>query len=94
MINLRAHSIRMKIFMESTIFLSNFVKGSVHMFKVIFTVIDVPKPKSVNGKPTHVTNPCKIYNAGDKMTVTSNPGRIVLEETDSVCLAALSAILP
>lgn len=64
------------------------------MFKVVFTVIDVAKPKSVNGKPTHVTNPCKIYKAGDKITITSNPGRIILEETDSICLAALGAILP
>ena len=28
------------------------------------------------------------------MTITGNPGRLVLNETDSVCLAAFSAILP
>ena len=31
---------------------------------------------------------------GDRITVTSNPGRIVLEETDGVCIAAFSAIMP
>ncbi len=64
------------------------------MYKVIFTVVDVPEPKSVDGEPTHVTGPCKVYRVGDRITFTSNPGRIVMEETDGVCLAAFSAILP
>lgn len=64
------------------------------MYKVVFTVIDVEKPKSINGSQTHVTEPCKMYKNGDRITVIGNPGRIVLEETDSVCLAAFSAILP
>jgi uncharacterized repeat protein (TIGR04076 family) len=64
------------------------------MFKVFFTVVDVQDPKSIDGDPTHVNGPCKIYKVGDKITITSNPGRLVLEETDSVCLAAFSAILP
>jgi uncharacterized repeat protein (TIGR04076 family) len=62
------------------------------MYKVVFTVVDVKEPKSLDGKPTHVSGPCKIYRVGDR--ITSNPGRLVLEETDSVCLAALSAIMP
>lgn len=64
------------------------------MYKVVFTVVDVKEPKSLDGKPTHVSGPCKIYRVGDRITITSNPGRLVLEETDSVCLAALSAIMP
>jgi len=64
------------------------------MYKVVFTVVEVNEPKSIDGKPTHVSGPCKMYKIGDKMTVTGNPGRLVLEETDSVCLAAFSAILP
>jgi uncharacterized repeat protein (TIGR04076 family) len=35
-----------------------------------------------------------MYKIGDKITITGNPGRLVLAETDSVCLAAFSAILP
>ncbi len=35
-----------------------------------------------------------MYRVGDRMTVVGNPGRLVLDETDSVCLAAFSAILP
>jgi uncharacterized repeat protein (TIGR04076 family) len=62
------------------------------MYKVVFTVVDVKDPKSLDGKPTHVSGPCKIYRVGDR--ITSNHGRLVLEETDSVCLAALSAIMP
>lgn len=31
---------------------------------------------------------------GDRITVATNPGRLVLSETDSVCLAALSVVLP
>jgi len=64
------------------------------LYKVVFTVVDVPEPKSVDGEPTHVTGPCKVYKGGDRITITSNPGRIVLGETDSVCIAAFSAILP
>lgn len=64
------------------------------MYKVVFTVIDVKEPQSLDGKPTHVTGPCKMYKVGDKMTVTGNPGRLILEETDNVCLAAFSSILP
>ena len=64
------------------------------MYKVVFRVVEVNEPKSLDGEPTHVTGPCKIYKVGDRITITSNPGRIVLGETDSVCLAAFSAILP
>lgn len=64
------------------------------MFKVVYTVVDVGKPKSVDGGPTHVSGPCKMYKVGDKMTVVGNPGQLVMKETDAVCLAALSAILP
>jgi uncharacterized repeat protein (TIGR04076 family) len=35
-----------------------------------------------------------MYQVGDKMTIVGNPGQLVLMETDSVCLAAFSAILP
>lgn len=64
------------------------------MYKVVYTVIDVGEPKSVEGGPLHVSGPCKMYKVGDKMTVVGNPGQLVLAETDAVCLAALSAILP
>ncbi len=52
------------------------------MYKVVFTVVEVGEPKSIDGNPTHVTGPCKMYKVGDKMTVTGNPGRLLLEETD------------
>jgi uncharacterized repeat protein (TIGR04076 family) len=64
------------------------------MYKLVFSVIELNKPKSIDGNPPHVSGPCKMYKVGDKMTVTGNPGRLVLDETDSVCLAAFSAILP
>jgi len=64
------------------------------LYKVVFTVVDVKEPVSLDGEPTHVSGPCKVYKVGDKITVTGNPGRLVLGETDSVCLAAFSAVLP
>lgn len=64
------------------------------MYKVVFTVVDVANPMSINGNPTHVTGPYKMYQVGDKMTIVGNPGQLVLVETDSVCLAAFSSILP
>jgi uncharacterized repeat protein (TIGR04076 family) len=64
------------------------------LYKVVFTVVDIKEPSSIDGEPLHVSGPCKVYKKGDKITVTGNPGRIVLGETDSVCLAAFSAILP
>jgi len=64
------------------------------MYKVVFEVVEVNEPRSLDGEPTHVSGPCKIYGVGDRVTITGNPGRLVLEETDSVCLAAFSAILP
>ena len=36
------------------------------MYKVVFTVIDVQDPKSIDGEPTHVKGPCKVYKVGDK----------------------------
>ena len=64
------------------------------MYKVVFTVVEVNEPESLDGEPTHVSSPCKIYEVGDRITIMGNPGRMVLGETDSVCLAAFSAILP
>jgi uncharacterized repeat protein (TIGR04076 family) len=64
------------------------------MYKVVYTVVEVGEPRSIDGGPTHVTGPCKMYKVGDKMTVVGNPGQLVMHETDAVCLAALSAILP
>ena len=64
------------------------------MYKVVFTVVEVNEPCSIDGESIHVSGPCKMYKVGDKMTVTGNPSRLLLEETDSVCLAAFSAILP
>ena len=64
------------------------------MYKVIFTVVEVGEPRSFDGGPTHVSGPCKMYRVGDKIALTGNPGRIVMDETDSVCLAAFSAMLP
>ena len=76
----------------ATRFLPDYNSQSI-MYKVVYTVVDVAEPKSVDGEPTHVSGPCKMYRVGDRMTVVGNPGRLVLEETDSVCLAAFSAIL-
>lgn len=64
------------------------------MYKVVFTVVDVQEPRSLDGEPTHVKGPCKMYRRGDRITIVGNPSRMVLEETDSVCLSAFSAILP
>ena len=64
------------------------------MYKVVVTVIKGNEPESIDGEPTHVTGPCKVYEVGDRITITGNPGRMVLGETDSVCLAAFSSILP
>jgi uncharacterized repeat protein (TIGR04076 family) len=64
------------------------------MYKIVLSVVEVNNPKSIDGGVPHVSGPCKMYKVGDKMTITGNPGRIVLDETDSVCLAAFSAILP
>ena len=60
------------------------------MYKVVYTVVDVGEPKSVDGGPTHVSGPCKMYKVGDKMTIVGNPGQLVMNETDAVCLAAFS----
>jgi len=64
------------------------------MYKVVYTVVEVGEPRSIDGGPTHVSGPCKMYKVGDKMTVVGNPGQLVMKETDAVCLAAFSAILP
>jgi len=64
------------------------------LYKVVFTVVEVNEAESLDGEPPHVTSPCKIYEVGNRITITGNPGRLVLGETDSVCLAAFSAILP
>jgi uncharacterized repeat protein (TIGR04076 family) len=64
------------------------------LYKVVFTVVEVKEPESLDGEPTHVTGPCKVYEVRDRITITGNPGRMLLGETDSVCLAAFSAILP
>jgi len=64
------------------------------LYKVVFTIVEVPEPKSRDDSATHVGGPCKVYKVGDRITVATNPGRLVLSETDSVYLAALSAVLP
>jgi hypothetical protein len=51
------------------------------MFKVVFTVIKVDEPKSVNGSSTHVSGPCKMYKIGDKITITGNTGRLCARAT-------------
>jgi len=64
------------------------------LYKVVFTVVEVPEPKSRDGLTTHVRTPCRIYKVGDRITVATSPARLVLGETDSVCLEALGAMLP
>jgi uncharacterized repeat protein (TIGR04076 family) len=64
------------------------------MYKVVFEVVEVSEPRGIKGHPTHVTWPCKVYKVGDKMTIRVPPEEIVKEETDAVCLSALSAIMP
>ena len=57
-------------------------------------MIEVREPKSLDGSPAHVKGPCRIYKPGDRITIATSPSRLVLGETDSVCLEALSAIMP
>ncbi len=64
------------------------------MYKVVFRVIKVSEPQSLDSDECHVSGPCQIYEVGDRITVATDPGRIVLEETDSVCLAAFGSVLP
>ena len=64
------------------------------MYKIVFEVVEVNEPRSINGNPTHVTRPCRVYKLGDKMTLRVPPEELVMEETDAVCLSAFSAIMP
>jgi uncharacterized repeat protein (TIGR04076 family) len=64
------------------------------MYKVVFEVVEVNEPKSIQGNPMHVSWPCRVYKVGDKMTIRIPPSELVVEETDGVCLSALSAIMP
>ena len=57
-------------------------------------MVEVSEPRSIRGNPTHVAWPCRVYKVGDKMTIRVPPEEIVVEETDAVCLSALSAIMP
>jgi hypothetical protein len=36
------------------------------MYKVVFTVVEVQEPRSLDDKPTHVSGPCKMYRVGDR----------------------------
>lgn len=58
----------------------------------MFTVVEVSEPRSRDDLVTHVGDPCRVYRVGDRIAI--DPGWLVLSETDSVCLVALSAVLP
>ena len=66
------------------------------MYKIVCEAVKINEPGNViEGEETHVKWPCRIYKKGDKMTFTINPGSVlVLEQTDKVCISALSSILP
>lgn len=64
------------------------------MYKVVFTVVKVSEPSSIEGKPCHVSGPCRLYRVGDRVTMLTKPTRLVMEETDQVCLYALGPMLP
>jgi len=48
------------------------------LYKVVFTVVEVNEPENLDGEPTHISGPCKVYRVGDRITVIGNPGRLVL----------------
>jgi len=56
------------------------------LYKVVFTVVEVPEPRSRDGSATHVQSPCRVHKVGDRITIATDGGRLVLSETDSVCL--------
>ena len=62
---------------------------SARMYKVVYTVVEVGKPKSVDGGLMHVSGPCKMYKVGDKMTVVGNPGQLVMHERAQTVKQAL-----
>ncbi len=65
------------------------------MYKVVCEVVKVSEPKPMIGDHLHVTQPCSLYKVGDKMTFAMHPMCVmVMEETDRVCMQALSGILP
>lgn len=64
------------------------------MFKIVFEVVEVSEPRGFKGSPTHYSWPCRVYKVGDRMTIRVPPAEIVMEETDAICLSALSAIMP
>jgi len=64
------------------------------MFKIVFEVVEIQEPRSIKGHPTHVSWPCRVYKLGDKITIQVPPPVVVMEETDAICLSALSAIMP
>ncbi|MCC6194604.1 MAG: TIGR04076 family protein [Burkholderiales bacterium] len=65
------------------------------MYKIVAEVVKVSDPKTIEGEDLHVRWPCPVYKVGDRMTFTIFPATMmVMEETDKVCLSALSAIMP
>jgi uncharacterized repeat protein (TIGR04076 family) len=64
------------------------------MYKVVFTVVRVSPPASIEGKPCHVSGPCPLYKVGDRITMLTRPTRVVMEESDQICLYALGPMLP
>ena len=64
------------------------------MYKVICRAVKVNEPKAIEGEETIPFTTCALFNVGDKMTFTTWPTRLVLEECDNVCIFALNAIAP
>jgi len=64
------------------------------MYKVVCRVVKVNEPKPIEGGETIPKSKCPLFEEGYKMTFTTWPTRLILEECDNVCLFALSAIGP
>jgi len=64
------------------------------MYKVVCRAVKVNEPKLIEGWETIPKSKCPLFKLGDKMTFTTWPTRLLLEECDNVCIFALSAIAP
>lgn len=64
------------------------------MYKVTCRVVKVNKPQTIEGEETVPHTTCALFDVGDKMTFTTWPTRLIVDECDNVCIFALNAIAP
>lgn len=64
------------------------------MYKVVCRAVQVNEPKAIEGGEPIPKSKCPLFELGDKMTFTTWPTRLILEECDNVCIFSLSAIAP